>query len=479
MDRLTDGSDLVEVLGDWTSTSAGRAPLYRRLAEAVRRAIHAGDLHAGERLPSERDLARALAVSRATVVSAYDELRSIGLVDSRRGSGTRVVRPPGFRPSVEGRVFGRATPIINRTNEGPGEIISLARAYDPGAPHLRGALLDLVHADLPALLNGSGYHPAGLPELRSAVAAHLTAAGLPTEPKQVVITTGAQQAIGLITQMYLRRGWTAVVETPSWPGCLDVLRATGVRLVGVELDNEGIRADILSRVMAEHQPDLLYVMPTYHNPTGVMMSTSRRRRVVELAARYAVPVVEDYAYTVGASDGAPPPIAAFAGSNAEVITIGSLAKSVWAGLRIGWVRASVETAERLARHKALADLGSPVLDQALAARLLPQLPELAATRIAQLRERLGRARELLTQHLPEWRWRTPDGGSALWIELPNTDARIFAQTALRHGVEVVPGAATDPSGAHDNFIRFPFGFPDDILTELVNRLSKAWAEVRR
>ncbi|MBP2325736.1 DNA-binding transcriptional MocR family regulator [Kibdelosporangium banguiense] len=479
MDRLTDGSDLVEVLGDWTSTSAGRAPLYRRLAEAVRRAIHAGDLHAGERLPSERDLARALAVSRATVVSAYDELRSIGLVDSRRGSGTRVVRPPGFRPSVDGRSFGRATPIINRPAEGPGEIISLARAFDPGAPHLRGALLDLVHADLPALLTGSGYHPAGLPELRSAVATHLSATGLPTEPKQVVITTGAQQAIGLITQMYLRRGWTAVVETPSWPGCLDVFRATGVKLVGVELDAEGIRADLLSRAMAEHGPDLLYVMPTYHNPTGVLMSTARRRRIVELAARYAVPVVEDHAYSVGAGEGLPPPIGAFAGTGAEVLTIGSLAKSVWAGLRVGWVRASIETAERLARHKALADLGSPVLDQALAARLLPQLPELNSARAGELRERLGRARELLTQNLPEWRWRTPDGGSALWIELPNTDARIFAQVALRHGVEVVSGATTDPSGAHDSHIRFPFAYPDDVLTELVHRLTRAWAETRR
>jgi DNA-binding transcriptional MocR family regulator len=258
-----------------------------------------------------------------------------------------------------------------------------------------------------------------------------------------------------------------------------VLRAAGVMLVGVELDAEGIRADLLSRAMAEHSPDLLYVMPTYHNPTGVLMSTSRRRRIAELAARHAVAVVEDHAYCIGAVDGAPPPIAAYAGTGAEVLTVGSLAKSVWAGLRIGWVRTSVETAERLARHKALADLGSPVLDQALAARLLPQLTEVSGSRALELRERLGRARELLTRYLPEWRWRTPDGGSALWIELPNTDARVFAQVALRHGVEVVPGAATDPTGAHDSHIRLPFCFPDDVLTELVHRLARAWGESRR
>jgi DNA-binding transcriptional MocR family regulator len=150
---------------------------------------------------------------------------------------------------------------------------------------------------------------------------------------------------------------------------------------------------------------------------------------------------------------------------------------VWAGLRVGWVRAPGAIAERLARLKALADLGSPVLDQAVATRLYPRLPELTAARTKSLRQRLDHLQALLGEQLPTWRWRIPDSGSALWIELPGTDARVFAQVALRHGVEVVPGAAMDPSGAHDTFIRLPLTFPVEVLTELVYRLQRAWTEL--
>jgi DNA-binding transcriptional MocR family regulator len=143
------------------------------------------------------------------------------------------------------------------------------------------------------------------------------------------------------------------------------------------------------------------------------------------------------------------------------------------------VRAPGEVAERLARLKALADLGSPLLDQALAARLLPRLGELTAARVVTTSRRLDHLAALLTERLPDWRWRRPDGGSALWVQLPGADAAVFAQVALRHGVEVVPGAAMDASGAHDAYLRVPFTFPEPVLTELVERLARAWTELQR
>jgi DNA-binding transcriptional MocR family regulator len=484
LDRFRDAVQLVEILGGWASAPG---PLYRRLAMALERAVRAGDLQPDERLPSERDLARAVAVSRATVVAAYDELRGLGVVTSRQGSGTRVGRlreiaPPG----ADGRIpSGRGTSIFQRLVDGPGEVISLARAVESGVPELTDALRDLVRDDLPGLLADVGYHPRGLPALRAAVAAHFSSHGLATAPDQVLVTTGAHQAIGLVAQMYLRRGRVVVIESPSWPGCIDVFRAAGVRLVGVPIDDDGIRVDGVARACAEHAPALLYVMPTYHNPTGTLMSASRRQRIAELAARHGVPVLEDNAYNSYYAHGeanipsVPPPVAAYAPAGAEMLTIGSLAKTVWAGLRIGWIRAPGEIAERLARFKALADLGSPVIDQALAARLLPRLDELAAARAQTLRHRLDHLQRLLTEHLPTWRWRVPDGGSALWIELPGTTASVFGQIALRHGVEVVPGAAMDPTGTHDGYIRLPFTFSIEILTELVRRLRRSWAELER
>jgi DNA-binding transcriptional MocR family regulator len=226
---------------------------------------------------------------------------------------------------------------------------------------------------------------------------------------------------------------------------------------------------------------MLFVMPTFHNPTGRLMSASRRRQVAELAAKYGVVVVEDNAYSAWdpAGPDVPPPLAAFAPRNAEVFTIGSVSKAVWGGLRIGWIRAPKPLAERLARHKALADLGSPVIDQALTARLLPRLHEMTAerARLATVRRKL--MGQLLTERLPEWSWQEPDGGSALWIKLPDTDARTFAQVALRHGVEVVPGRAMDPTGEHDDHLRVPFSYPAEVMSDAVDRLAAAWRELRR
>ncbi|TVL88610.1 PLP-dependent aminotransferase family protein [Streptomyces sp. SAJ15] len=480
MDLSREPARLVELLPDnWAHHGA----LYRGLADALARLIDEDDLVPDARLPSERGLAAALSVSRSTVVAAYDELRAAGVLVSRRGSGTRVVRQAGGgRSRPDHRLLrGAADSVFARLSQGPGSVISLAYAADAGAPELVDALQEVMAQDLPHLLEGAGYHPRGLPGLRERIAAHLTGLGLPTAPEAVVVTTGAHQAIALAARMYLRAGSTVVVESPSWPGCFDLFSGLGARVVGVPLDEEGMRPDLLAATLDECRPDLLFVMPCYHNPTGRLMSAARRRRIVELAGRHGVVVIEDLAYSgrLGPAAELPPPMSAFAAPDDEVLTIGSLSKSVWGGLRVGWVRADVPVAARLARHKALADLGTPALDQAIAARLLPRLAELEHTRAQSAARRLRHLTGLLAGSVPDWRWDPPDGGSALWIELPGVDARVFAQVALRHGVEVVPGRATDPSGRHDTYIRLPFTYPVDVLTEAVGRLARAWADLRR
>ncbi|MER7467843.1 PLP-dependent aminotransferase family protein [Streptomyces sp. NPDC097981] len=482
MDRNREApelDELIDLLSDW---SAGEGPLYQRLTDAFGRAVRSGDLRVGDRLPSERRLADALSVSRATVVAAFDVLRGSGLVETRRGSGTRVSgEAAGRRVPTDGRVRGgRATAVVQRLITQPPDVISLGQAAEGGGPDLARALLRLVREDLPGLVREAGYHPAGLPALRAAIAAHHTGHGLPTVPEQVVVTTGATQAVALSAQLYLGRGTTALVESPGWPGCLDVFRAAGARLVGVAVDSDGVRIDRLATALAEHRPALLYLMPTYHNPTGSLMSAGRRHRVAELAAEHGVPVLEDSAHEAALAPGqAPPPIAAHS-ARGTVLTVGSLTKAVWGGLRIGWLRAPQDIVARLARLKALGDLGSPLLDQALAARLLPALPALAPERARIRSEQLATMTRLLAERLPDWSWQEPRGGSVLWIRLPpGTDARIYAQVALRHGAEVIPGVAMDPTGAHDSYIRLPFSFAAQTSAELVGRLSAAWAELSR
>ncbi|GAB3492064.1 DNA-binding transcriptional MocR family regulator [Amycolatopsis cihanbeyliensis] len=480
MDRFQDGSALATLLGDWT---AGPGPLYRKLADALARAAEEGALRSGERLPSERELAGVLAVSRATVVGAYDELRAREVLERRQGSGTRVNGKVRSARSDGGVRGGRAGVIFQRLIDGPGPLISLACAAEQGAPEVTEALADVVREDMPDLLADPGYHPSGLPLLRAAIAEHYTRLGLPTGPEQVLVTTGAQQALVLVAEVYLRTASSVVVESPSWPACLDIFRSVNAELVPVPLDDEGIETRELAAALAAHHPSLLYVMPTYHNPTGIQMSATRRRRVAELAARHGVTVLEDNAYAGIALEEergtAPLPLAAYLPSGAEAITVASLGKAVWGGLRIGWVRGPAEIIERCARRKALADLGSPVIDQALAARLVPRLDELAPARAAIQRERRKLLERLLREYLPDWRWRSPDGGSSLWVALPEGSADVFAQLALRHGVEVVPGSSADFTGAHDNYLRIPFTLEPAVLSEMVGRLARAWTELRR
>jgi len=481
VDRSGDAAVLADLIGGRLTGRGGG--LYRRLADAIASLIGSAELPVGARLPAERRLAEALAVSRSTVVAAYDELRDRGLVESRRGSGTTIARAASRgRSRADKRMpAGYGESLFHRIAVGPGEVISLTYAVDPGMPELAGELIDLATTDLPTLLDDVGYHPRGLRVLRERIAEHFDEAGLPTSPDEIVVTTGAHQAIALVTQMYLRTGAAVVIEQPSWPGCFDLFGAAGGRVVGVPLDDAGIRPDLLTAAFAEHQPAMLFVMPTFHNPTGRLMSANRRRQVAELAAKHGVVVVEDNAYSAWDPAGSPipPPLAAYAPDGSEVLSIGSVSKAVWGGLRIGWIRASRPLAERLARHKALADLGSPVIDQALTARLLPRLTELTSARARVATGRRKLMGQLLTERLPEWEWSEPEGGSALWIRLPDTDARVFAQVALRHGVEVVAGRAMDPTGEYDDHLRVPFAYPEPVLDDAVDRLARAWQELRR
>lgn len=476
MDRFP--TDILGVLGDW---SAGSGPLHLRIAGAVRDAIESGALLPGRRLPSERQLADQLAVSRTTVVAAYDRLRGEGLLVSRRGSGTRVSLEARPRREFTAAVpEGHTTSIVRRLITGQKDVISLAIPDWDDSAGIGQAVRETVESDLKELLSGTGYQPRGLLTLREAVADSYTRAGLPTSTDQILVTNGAHPAVLLATQLYVRPGVSVVVENPSWPGYLDIFTNAGAQLVGVPLDDEGIDAVQLDRTLAERPPAFVYVMPTYQNPTGILMSQARRQALARITARHRVPVIEDHSYIGLAHGDAPPlPIAAYGAPQAEVLTVGSLDNAVWRGLRVGWLRASADIIDSLTYRKSLIDLGGPLLDHAIAARLLRRHGWPMTTRSAELSNRLDVLEELLRDRLPGWRWRRPDGGIALWVTLPRPNATAYAQLALRHGVEVLPGPALDATGRDDTHIRVPFTQPSHVAAEFVDRLALAWAQLER
>lgn len=463
-------SRLATLLGPW---AGGPGPLYERLAEAIGAAVSRGELPAGAVLPTERDLARALRVSRTTVVGAYGLLKERGRLESRQGRGTWVAGAPATRPPQE-RAFS-AELYAGILGGPPGDLIELTAACPPATSLVARVLGGLPAHRLAGAVEGPGYLPAGLPALREAIAEHLTATGLPTAPDEVVVTTGAAQAIGLAVALLGGPGQAVLVEEATYPGALDALRGAGVRPVAVPLDGDGVLPDALEDLIDRVRPAAVYLVPTFQNPTGSALSPARGRRIAELSARSRVPVVEDLALRHLQLDERPlaAPIAAH-GPDASSVVIGSASKVLWSGLRVGWIRAARPVVERLTRLKIVADLGSPILAQMVVAEVLPRFDEAVAERSAFLRERYAALAGALERHLPDWSWDPPRGGCTLWARMPGGDARALGQVAQRCGVIVVPGQVLSAEGRHQDRLRLPFVHDPPMIEEAVRRLAVAW-----
>jgi DNA-binding transcriptional MocR family regulator len=464
----------------------GEGPLYRQLADALRRAVDRGEVPLGTVLPPERALARSLSVSRATVVAAYDRLKADGWLESRQGSGTWVRTPDegaaGLDAVATGRIFLSAGGSEQRT--GPGEhddepadaIVDLSVAAVLGSPTVTTTLCSLTHDDVAPLTAHHGYLPQGYRALRDAVAARFEADGLPSGAEQIVITTGAHQGISLVARQVLRPGDTVLVESPTFPGALDAFRRFGARPVPVPLDDDGLRVDLLEDLIQRSDPRLLYVAPHFHNPTGTVLTAERRATIAELAASHRLPVLEDLAMGDVVLDEdveLPPPIASYE-PQAPVYTLGSTAKLYWAGLRIGWARSPADAAARTLAVKTVADLGSPLVSQVIALKLLEQREAIQAERRAELRPRRDLLVALLGEHLPDWTFRVPAGGLSLWCTLPRGNAEEFAELAGRGGVVVVPGPALSVDEGNRRALRLVFTAPERDIEEGVRRLTQVW-----
>jgi DNA-binding transcriptional MocR family regulator len=448
--------EVVDRLGRWSS---GRGPLYVLLAARLRHLIDDGELPPGVLLPPDRALAGALAVGRTTVVAAYDLLQAEGRIARRQGSGTRVAGVPTDEQVEDAPV----DPIFLDSLEARDDDVLLAICAAPGdpPPQLAQAFTQ-VASELGEIADDIGYYPYGLPALRQALADRYTARGVPTGLEQVLVTNGGQQALSLLAHALVSPGDQVIVEAPTYPGALEVFREEGAVLRGLPVGLDGFEAAV-----RERRPAVAYVIPTYHNPTGSVLSTLARQRL----AGAGVPVIEDEVPADLAFPGEPllTPMAAYGDA---VISIGSLSKSIWGGLRIGWVRAEAPMINRLARLRAVHDLGGNIPTQLAAVHLLPLLdaPELHQT----LKTRHDHLHKQLTEVLPTWEVPPVRGGQCLWARLPYGDGTSFAQTALRHGLAILPGAGLDITGASNAHIRLHFRARPPDLTEAVHRLTKAW-----
>ena len=457
-------SSLVRLLGPWRE---GSGPLFARLAKALAFGPVGEELGTSVRLPSERALAGALRVSRSTVTAAYDLLKSENQAYARHGDGTYFGDLLESVPPVFG---GQQLARMMYAGGEPAGRFQLAMAYMPPSDRLLAAHLPigtLIAATSRAL---PGFAPAGLPALRSAIAATYAKRGLPTTEDQVLVTTGAQQALYMISKLY--HGARAALEEPSQPGTIDALRANDIAALPLRIDDDGPDVEPL---VAANDVRLVF-LATYNDPTGVHLSSARRERLLSLARSRALVIVEDESLidVSTRSTNPPPPLAALAPA-ADVVQIGSLSKLLWSGMRIGWIRAKPSLVARLAALKAVSDLGTPLLSQALAASLLPQIEELRAERRVFLEPRKKAVRATLARLLPAWKLNAPRGGIGYWVTLPHGNATLFAQAALRHGVNIAPGSAFSVSGECARQLRIPFVLEPAVLEAAIERLADAWA----
>ncbi|MFJ3505140.1 PLP-dependent aminotransferase family protein [Streptomyces sp. NPDC090135] len=285
----------------------------------------------------------------------------------------------------------------------------------------------------------------GDPELRAAVAGRLTARGLPTDADDLLVTTGSQQALTLLATALLEPGGVVLVEDPCYLAALQTFAFAGARVVPVPTDDQGIVPEALEEIAARENPTLLYVVPTFQNPTGRTLPAGRRTAVAEAAARHGFWIVEDDPYGELRYDGEPVPwIAADPAASDRTVLLGSFSKVMAPGLRLGHLRAPAGLRRSCVIAKQAADLHTSTVDQAAAARYLrdSDLDAHVAVMRAAYRERRDAMLDGLPAALPGGsRWNRPEGGMFVWATLPEGyDATALLRTAVGHEVAYVPGA---------------------------------------
>lgn len=472
-------------------------PLYRQICQRLREAILSGELTEGTRLPTERALASELGVNRTTVMNAYNELASEGLIEGHVGRGTLVRhnRYPNMDelehetaswllglPAGERELLGPDARLLSElaTAGEQREIISLT-AGTPAPDLLPAEMLSSIFTDglLNARQEALGYCPVeGLHSLRQEIASWMRQRGIPVDAEQILILSGSTQGVGLVGRLLLNPGDEVVVEVPTYLGAIQAFRALQARIIGVPTDSDGMRVDLLESILARHRPRLIYLQPTFQNPTGVVMSPERRRRLLLLSRRYSTPILEDDPYSVIYFQGKRPQPLKALDTHGQVIYLSTFSKILAPGLRVAWLAAPEPMIERLSLHKQIFDLNTNAIGQWCVSEVLRR--NLLDTHLQTLRQRYGEKRDLMLQAISEYwpeevRTSHPEGGFHLWCRLPgDLRTRTLLREAANERVAFVIGEPFHVDGGGQQQFRLSFAYPrEEDIEEAVKRIGSA------
>jgi DNA-binding transcriptional MocR family regulator len=473
--RRLDVDLLARELGNWR-TSSGSGPAYQGLSDGLRMLIVDGRLPVGAQLPSERALADALRVSRTTVTAAYTQMRDDGYLKGRQGARSTTALP--VATPAAGPASAKFAGPASAKFAGPAAANLAAATLAAPAAAVSQAFAEAAEQVTP-YLHDIGIELVGVPPLREAIAERYCARGLPTEPDQIVVTTGALHAIGLIMATYTQPGDRVLVEQPTYHGALAAMATKGIRPVPVAMTHDGWELDAIDAAVRQLSPNLAYLIPDNHNPTGMTLPPAGRRRLAQIIAETRTRTIVDETITdMWLDETVPAPFAASMTSRRDlVLTVGSMSKSCWGGLRIGWIRAERSALTTIGALRPAIDMGTPIVEQLAAAKLLGRAEELLPERREILRARRALLLGLLAEHLPDWRPDPSKGGMSLWVRLPAPMSTALSAAASRMGLEIPPGPRFGVDGTLERFIRVPYTLPDEQLTEAIALLARAWRSV--
>jgi GntR family transcriptional regulator/MocR family aminotransferase len=472
-------------------------PLYKQIQGFLQDQIQSGGLAPKSRLPASRELATSLGVGRLTVINAYEELEAQGLIYGMRGNGMFVASPPempGEIPVDDAPTWLERQlppPWVSSSQQLDELIASAARpglisfAEGGGDSSLfplgdfRTALrLVLRDQGREALAYGesSGYKP-----LLATIAQILTAQGIPALPDQVLITSGSQQAVGLVMRLLVRPGDAVLAESPTHMGFIDLCRSLNASLIEVPVDEQGMRVDLVEALLRRHHPRLIYTVPNFQNPTGACLNSQRRRQLLALAESYQVPLVEDDFVGDLRYRGAAQPALKALDRGGAVIYVSTFSKMLIPSLRIGFLVTTRPVLSRLLALKHTSDVATSNLTQRVLEAYITVGRYQACLR--RLRHSFGQRRNTMLAALsrympPGTRWTTPSGGLFIWLQLPGgLSADAFFPTAGKAGVIYAPGSFFFYDGCPRPLLRLNFARqPPEIIEEGINRLGSALSE---
>lgn len=488
-----------------------KTPLYLQIRSQIRQLILANELPSGFRLPPERKLATTLGVNRTTVVNAYHELVADGLIQPHVGKGTIVSVSQTSDPSLEGFTNAYDSEALRV----PVQPLSWQNFYTRQSermhnPVLASILDEISEEDQISFALGSPageYYPLkefreiskevmcsgnwqafeygptiGHFPLRQYLADWLSLRGRHTQVQTIMITSGSQQGLELLTKIFLEPGDYIVMEEPSFLGAIGVFKASGAHILTVPLDEEGLRTDVLEQILSRHRPKFIYTIPTFQNPTGIAMSLARRHQLLKLAYQYHVPIVEDDPYSELYYENQPLPSLKSLDEHEHVIYLGTFSKMLFPGLRLGWCVAVPPVLEQLSLAKQHVDLHTSTTSQWMMTEfcnrgLLDKHLPIVRTYYKRQRDAMVTA---LTEFAPQGlAWTIPEGGYYLWCELPpGMKAAALLTKAAQKKVTFVPGNAFYINTGGKDRIRLCFSRHSEItIREGIFRLCEAMMEI--